>query len=382
MTVHFAHSSQYPDGSPRPQTEWEPLYTGNGNGHLEQVAQLAEAFAGKLGAADWGHLAGLWHDLGKYSKAFQAYLQKENGFDAHLEQYRGRVDHATAGSQLANETIHPWGRLLAYVIAGHHTGLADATSGQSSLDRRLRKTIEPTDAASADILSAQANLSLPKLSIDTKDEKRASFQIALFTRMVFSCLVDADSLATERFCDPAKSAQRSFSKNMFAEMKTILDDELNRLANQAKDSQVNRRRQDVLAACRAKARETPGLFKLTVPTGGGKTLASLAFAIEHAKHNHLDRVIYAIPFTSIIEQTADIFRGVFENLSHDIVVEHHSNFDPELERETVNSQLATENWDAPLIVTTNVQLFESLFAAGRTRCRKLHNIIGSVISPR
>jgi len=375
----YAHSRSYSDETPYPVSEWELLHTGTGDGHLEKVAELAASFADKFGAAEWGQLAGLWHDLGKYSLAFQAYLHKENGFEAHLEQYKGRVDHSTAGAQLASEKIHPWGRMLAYAIAGHHAGLADATGKQSNLDERLRKTIESFDAAPAEILGAEAELNLSALSIDTTDEKRAAFQLAFFTRMIFSCLVDADYLATEAFLDTTKSTLRPTGGNRLQTMQIALDRELERLANQASNNEVGRRRQDVVAACRESATKEPGLFTLTVPTGGGKTLASLVFAMEHALKHEMERVIYAIPFTSIIEQTADTFRDVFDTLGNDLVIEHHSNIDPDAKHETERSRLATENWDAPLVVTTNVQFFESLFASRTSRCRKLHNLANSVI---
>jgi CRISPR-associated endonuclease/helicase Cas3 len=366
---HYAHTLEN-----EPPECWEPLEK-----HLDNVAKMASQFAAKFGAAEWGQLTGLWHDLGKYSKAFQAYLHKENGFEGHLEQYTGRVDHSTAGAQLANEEVRPWGRMLAYVIAGHHGGLTDATGGRSSLDGRLRKSVEAIDAAPDEILGTATDLNLSTLSIDTSDEKRAAFQLALFTRMIFSCLVDADFLATEAFMDPTKSAQRPKAGDQLREMQMALDKELEGLADQAADNEVGRRRQDVVAACRAATKQEPGLFTLTVPTGGGKTLASLAFAIGHAQRHGMVRVIYAIPFTSIIEQTAEVFRGVFDRLGNDLVVEHHSNVDPDAKHETVRSRLASENWDAPLVVTTNVQLFESLFASRTSRCRKLHNLAGSVI---
>ncbi len=365
----YAHSLEG-----RPVAEWEPL-----EDHLQAVAQYAEIFAAKFGAAEWGSLVGRWHDLGKYSTAFQAYLHKENGFQTHLEQYKGRVDHSTAGAKLASEKVHPWGRMLAYVIAGHHAGLADATGGQSSLDERLQKQVESIDAAPAEVLGNFVDLGEPALSIDKADKKRAVFQLALFTRMIFSCLVDADFLATEAFMSPEKTAQRPLGGSQLPAMQAALDSKYEKLASQAVDNEVNRRRQDVVAACRAAAKEKPGLFTLTVPTGGGKTLASLAFALRHALQHGMERIIYAIPFTSIIEQTADEFRSVFDTLGSDLVVEHHSNVDPDAKHETARSRLAAENWDAPLVVTTNVQFFESLFASRTSRCRKLHNLVGSVI---
>jgi len=375
----FAHS--LPD---RPVEDWERL-----EDHLAAVAARTAQFAARFQARDWGHLAGLWHDTGKYSAAFQAYLHKENGFEAHLEQYKGRVDHSTAGAQHAVAVVKPWGRLLAYVIAGHHAGLADASGSASSLDERLDKNIEPYTAAPPEVLDADEPLNPPPLAIDQGDETRGdetrgdetrgAFQVALFTRMLFSCLVDADYLATEAFMDAGKSADRPTNDVSLQSILDLLDSYLGNLSANSEPTDVNKRRSEVLAACREASELSPGLFSLTVPTGGGKTLASLAFALRHAVTHGLSRVIYAIPFTSIIDQTAGVFREVLGELGEEVVLEHHSNVDPDAQHETKRSRLAAENWHAPLVVTTNVQLFESLFAARTSQCRKLHNLVASVI---
>ncbi len=264
VSRYFAHSL-----AGRPPEDWEPLEV-----HLQAVADLAGEFADRFGATEWGRVLGLWHDLGKYSAAFQAYLRAANGIDAHLEQQPGRVDHSTAGAKHAVETLKPWGRLLAYAIAGHHAGLSDSAGGTSSLAGRLAKRIEPYDAAPSSILR---NVSLPQptLSIDTKDEARASFQLGLFARMLFSCLVDADFLATESFMNPEQAKQRPTVGVQIDNMAIVLDQHLSRLAAGAPDNEVGRRRQKVLAACRAAANQPPGLFTLTVPTGGGKLLPRL-----------------------------------------------------------------------------------------------------------
>ncbi|MCA9248065.1 MAG: CRISPR-associated endonuclease Cas3'' [Planctomycetales bacterium] len=367
MNNYYAHSL-----AGRLPLEWEPL-----DDHLQAVASRAGEFAACFGARDWGRVAGLWHDLGKYSSAFQAYLHRENDCEAHLEQFKGRVDHSTAGAQHAAKSIRPWGRMLAYAIAGHHAGLANAAVDEASLDARLKKNVEPYDAAPNEILSVANQLSTPALTMDHADRGRAAFQMALFTRMVFSCLVDADFLATESFLNPQQAAARPVDHESLAAMAGALDRYLDELSDNSQLTRVGRCRQEVLAACRSAAELQPGFFSLTVPTGGGKTLASLALAIKHAQRAGLRRVIYAIPFTSIIEQTAAVFRRVFAGLNEAVVLEHHSNFDPR--KETVKSRLAAENWDTPLVVTTNVQLFESLYAARTSRCRKLHNLVGSVI---
>ena len=259
---------------------------------------------------------------------------------------------------------------MAYIIAGHHTGLPDWHSSEtagaalkarldddSHLERTLSQAIPPE-------IHSQPK---PDSALLGKGKG-----FALWVRMLFSCLVDADFLDTEEFMDEGKAVQRT-DVHAIPEMLPRFNAYMEKEFSDVPPTRVNRVRADVLQQCRDKAHEAPGLFSLTVPTGGGKTLSSLAFALEHATHYRKQRVIYAIPYTSIIEQTANIFLGIFP----DVVVEHHSNLDTD--KETVKSRLATENWDAPLIVTTNVQFFESLFAAKTSRCRKLHNIVNSVV---
>jgi CRISPR-associated endonuclease/helicase Cas3 len=367
---HFAHS--LPN---EPPDSWELL-----EAHLSLVAEYATRFADRFEAPDIGRTLGLWHDIGKYSREFQAYLHRENGFEAHLETTASdRVDHSTAGAQLACQLFgnHPYGRMLAYCVAGHHAGLADAVSegGSSGLDQRLIRSVPSIDDAPTALLQK------PELPVQlpiTLDERESSvaFQLAFFTRMLFSCLVDADYLATEEFLSPDKTIHRRTDLPSMQTLADILDQHLMSLSN-GKTGPVADARADVLDACRRAARKDRGLYSLTVPTGGGKTLSSLTFGLSHAGKHRMDRIIYAIPFTSIIEQTADVFRSVFSSCPDEVVLEHHSNTDPD--RETVASRLVTQNWDAPIVVTTNVQFFESLFASKTSRCRKLHNICNRVI---
>ena len=340
--------------------------------HLSEVAKSAAKFAETFGSSDWGSIAGLWHDLGKYSAEFQRRIKSVSGYDteAHLEGQHGRVDHSTSGAQHAIEQFGLHGRILAYLIAGHHAGLPDWHISEASgaalkvrLDDKshLQRTL--SQAIPSNILSQ------PKPT-STLLGKAKGF--ALWVRMLFSCLVDADFLDTEAFMNADKAAQRRdvlTVPELLARFDAFMEDKFSDVL----PTTVNRIRANVLHQCRQKARERPGLFSLTVPTGGGKTLSSLAFALEHAKCHGKQRLIHVIPYTSIIEQTANVFRDIFP----DAVVEHHSNLDPD--KETVKSRLAAENWDAPLIVTTSVQFFESLFAAKTSRCRKLHNIVNSVV---
>lgn len=352
--------------------------------HLRAVAALAADFSQPFDPAlqpqRWAYLAGLWHDLGKYRPGFQRYMQlADNPANAHIEGKVGGREktHSAAGAlwaiQQLNKPNQPYGNILAYLIAGHHAGLDDWDGG-------LNQRLESDDAKQELKESLEAN---PPTNILAHSALVAQIPggpagFALWVRMLFSCLVDADFLDTEAHFDADKPARRDGFPTL-EQMRVTLDAHMVAKAASATPSNVNTLRADILRQCREKAALPAGFFSLTVPTGGGKTLSSLAFALNHAQTHGKRRVIYAIPYTSIIEQTADVFRGVFKSLGDEVLIEHHSQADAADRDETARSRLACENWDAPLVVTTNVQLFESLFAAKTSRCRKLHNIVGSII---
>lgn len=356
--------------------------------HLRAVARLAAEFSSVFDAVEptqrWTYLAGLWHDLGKYRPGFQKYVRLADNPDAHIEGKVGGREktHSAAGALWAlrrlEQTHGPQGKLaahvLAYLIAGHHAGLADWNDG---LQQRL------ADPDSLQELQESLCASPPDdvLKPDgfTPDLRRIPGGVggfALWVRMLFSCLVDADFLDTEAHFDAGKPARREGFPTL-AQMRDAFDAHMAALP--VAPTPVNTLRADILSQCRAQAALPPGFFSLTVPTGGGKTLSSQAFALTHALAHGKRRIVYAIPYTSIIEQTADVFRNVFQALGDEVLIEHHSQADAASTDETARSRLACENWDAPLVVTTNVQLFESLFAAKTSRCRKLHNLVGSVI---
>ena len=354
--------------------------------HLHGVARLAREFANPFGSGEWAELAGLWHDLGKYRSRFQRYIGHVSGYDvdAHIEGKPGKAPHSTAGALLACDKFKETGRILAYLIAGHHAGLSDWHSEEYSLQARLDgdKARQELDEALAARPPAELLAAGDGFRPDLRRVPGLKDGFALWVRMLFSCLVDADFLDTEAFMEAGKAERRGGYPEISGLLDCFdrhMDDLATHLAERGPLSPVNRLRADILRQCRAKAAEAPGLFSLTVPTGGGKTLSSLAFALEHAHRHGKRRVVYVIPYTSIIEQTADVFRGIFQGLDPDPVVEHHSNAEADDSRENHKSRLACENWDAPLIVTTNVQFFESLFAARVSRCRKLHNLVDSVV---
>ncbi|MCI0667514.1 MAG: CRISPR-associated helicase Cas3', partial [Methylococcaceae bacterium] len=346
--------------------------------HLIEVGKLASKFARNFGE-DWAELAGRWHDLGKYRPAFQAYICRDSGYDpeAHISgEHNTKTAHASTGAVLAAQQ-GPWGRILAYLIAGHHAGLPDYEPDKAK-GRGLREIIEEDRDMLQEALKQPIPDQILRFDVPTSIPPGGPACGHLWIRILFSCLVDADFLDTERFMDPEKAMVRSNSAAMW-QLLECFDGFIENLKAQANDTPLNRIRSDILVQCRNTARKKPGVFTLTVPTGGGKTLSSLAFALEHAITHNKQRIIYAIPYTSIIEQTADIFRSLFAPLG-EVLIEHHSNTDADqFDKEHNWSRLATENWDAPLIVTTTVQLFESLYAARTSRCRKLHNLIDSVI---
>ena len=358
----FAHSREG-----QGQEMWQTL-----EAHLRGVSKQAREFAARFGAGEWGALAGLLHDVGKYTQAFQRRLAGAGN----------RVDHSSAGARLAVDRFKGPGRLLAYCIAGHHAGLPDGRDNDlACLTARLKTAVVPEPALTLAVGDAPGSFPF------TQSMGRTGFQCAFFIRMLYSCLVDADFLDTEAFLDQEKHARRGGYPTL-AIMRERLTTHLAGFAAKADPSPVDPWRAKVLGWCLEAAGDAPGLFSLTVPTGGGKTLSSLAFALKHAVAHGLTRVIYVIPYTSIIEQNADVFR---EAVGPEAVVEHHSNYDPKRRTDkdaaepsgdeglAKRHELAAENWDAPLVVTTSVQFFESLFAHRSSHCRKLHNVAKSVV---
>lgn len=362
---YYAHSL---DG--RPQDEWQSLEE-----HLRQTAQKAGGFAAHFQSQEWAHAAGWMHDFGKGCAEFQAYLARENGLDDAEYDVPGnsRVNHSSAGAAFADDVVKGMsGLTLAYLVAGHHAGLPDWFSdqtGRAALQVRIEEGREDLKKikTQTDQWAAQVRVPTKALSFVRKGNYH------FWVRMLYSCLIDADFLDTEGFMNPRQLLNRGCFASII-ELKAKFDRHMESKVGCCEETRVNAVRQKVLADCRAAGASEVGLYSLTVPTGGGKTLSGMAFALEHALRHGKDRIIYVIPYTSIIEQTAMILRNIFGDEN---VIEHHSNLDPE--KETERSRLAAENWDAPVIVTTNVQFFESLYAAKSSRCRKLHNIANSVV---
>ena len=374
--TYYAHSLKDDPNTDR----WQKLAD-----HLQAVAQMAGSFARQFQAEDWGHNLGMLHDIGKGSQSFQTYLLRCQEKDYHEAELKGHIDHSSAGAQRAVALDPVLGHLLAYPAAGHHAGLLDAVGEGASLDNRLKKKVDDCETAARE-LPPMRSLRLPVFLEDDlrrrgSEPKQVAFSFGFFVRMLFSCLVDADFLDTERFLDSSRALSRprwppDMLKRMDEQVESYVAGEFAETEDPV-DVERRRVRQDCIRA----ADSEPGLFSLTVPTGGGKTLSSLAFGLRHARLRGLTRIIYVIPFTSIIEQNAEVFRKVFAPLQEqglsDPVLEHHSAIDTG--KETAESRLAAENWDAPLVITTSVQFYESLFAHRTSRCRKLHNISRSVI---
>ncbi|MFC2406978.1 MAG: CRISPR-associated endonuclease Cas3'' [Cardiobacterium sp.] len=368
MPTCYAHSAEN-----RPESDWQTL-----KNHAENVAALAAQFAEPFGAAEIARYTALLHDLGKYSEPFQNRLRGGK-----------RVDHATAG---AKEAIARWkmtGKLMAYCIAGHHAGLANGSgegNNRSTLKERLAADIPTLNPVWQAEIPLPEKIPLPPLK---SNPKYPGFAQAFFTRMLYSCLVDADYLDTEAFY--ARLDGKTVARGGYPSLEALqqaFNQHLQNVRADAKENseggqaELNRLRSDILDHAQQQAALPPGLFTLTVPTGGGKTYTSMAFALEHARQHGQRRIIYVIPFTSIIEQNAAAFRDAFGDLGEAAVLEHHSTFDDrKLQERDTRDKLrhATENWDAPIVVTTAVQFFESLFADRSSRCRKLHNIANSVI---
>lgn len=373
----FAHSLP---GQPD-MSRWEPLHH-----HLSRVGRLAGIFAEPFGASMAALAMGLLHDIGKCSDLYQSYIRRpidKGGTKG--------PDHSSAGAKEAMAAYGPLGRLLAYGIAGHHSGLMDGEGHEGgTLDSRRDKGVEPYAAWRDHVVDLPCATDLARTLIPPAVNPIApGFEMAFFARMLFSCLVDADFLETERFYAMADGRDAPMRGGTIG--RHHLDAiRAHRTRYRRADTPVNVLRAQILDHANGKAALPPGLFTLTVPTGGGKTLTSLSFALEHALAHDLRRIVYVIPFTSIIEQTADVFRQALGTPAD--ILEHHSSFDwdrrpPGSDNDQEEEGAAglaklrrdAENWDAPIIVTTAVQFFESLFAARTSKARKLHNLAKSVI---
>ncbi|MBE0509079.1 MAG: CRISPR-associated endonuclease Cas3'', partial [Marinospirillum sp.] len=296
--------------------------------HLKKVAGICGNTASSFESEGWGFAAGQWHDLGKYRAPFQKYIRDASGFErenAHVEQEKnpGRVTHSTAG---AVHAIKQWpgvpGYVLAYLISGHHAGLPDWFGARGSLQYRLSEAeqeyFESLQAPIPEQLLTAQQPGVPSAAL-SKDS------IALWMRVLFSCLVDADFLDTESYMSPEKLSNRGCYPSL-NELHQVFFEKMQKLQDEADATDLNTTRKAIFNACQQMAVQPSGIFSLTVPTGGGKTLASLGFALEHAKRHNKSRIIYAIPFTSIIEQNADVFRAF---LGDEVVLEHHSSLDVE-----------------------------------------------------
>ena len=336
--------------------------------HSNGVAQLASRFAADFGFGTWGYIAGLLHDKGKEQKDFQRYIRYVSGYDLS-DRFSGNVNHSYVGALLARQLYKSSYPILSHVILGHHGGLKD----YGDLELKMQeKTPEDIDTAPLCI-----PLTLPL------GFKAESSEFNHLTRVLYSCLVDADYLDTEAFMNEENSELRK-EKQTLIELLPKLEVYLQYITSKAVDTPVNKIRAQVQKQCLVRADDAPGFFSLTVPTGGGKTLSSLVWAMNHAIKYDKKRIIIAIPYTSIIVQTAQTLRDIFGSEN---VLEHHSNVDYDAKEEYENLKslnqlrfkLATENWDYPIVVTTNVRLFESMYSNKPSACRKLHNICNSVL---
>ncbi|MCH4156630.1 MAG: CRISPR-associated helicase Cas3' [Muribaculaceae bacterium] len=347
----LAHVSA--DGEKRVQTIEE---------HCLGVSSLAMKFAEPFFSQDISAEIGLLHDIGKYSDDFQAYIRNCSGYEK-IDNAPIRTEHSIPGAKVAGSFYPQFQRIIEYCIAGHHSGLHDYSDLASKL------------------IGAKQLEGLPQIEHHTIDVSKVmphldEMNFHLWIRLLFSCLVDADYLDTEKFMQPDKSDKRDKKDNL-ATLRDKLETYLAKIRGTANKTELNKTRSEIQDRCKEYATKGTGFYSLTVPTGGGKTLAGMQWAINHAIKHNKKRIVVAIPYTSIITQNAEIFRQIFGMQN---VVEHHSNIDEsDGQRTDERRNLAAENWDAPIIVTTNVQLFESLYSCKPAKCRKLHNLSDCVL---
>lgn len=385
--------------------------------HLVGVADRSAALAGKVGLASLGELIGLVHDLGKYSHAFQTYIGSGTGMilpdeDEFIDvkEMKGKIDHSSSGAQYIWHGLRQRkevaaklaGQIMALCVASHHSGLADCLSpdGSDTFTVRMNKSGERThfdevckswDAVVrarvnkllvSPVLEKEMHRRLESLAHGERHQAVREFWLGLLVRFLFSALIDADRVDAADFERPAIGRERY--SGVYPDWKTLIDKLERHNAEFGIGCPIDKIRSGISSACKMASTRGKGLYTLTVPTGGGKTLASLRFALHHAWRHHMDRVIYVLPYTSIIDQNAAVVRSILENAaasgengSKPIVLEHHSNLTPE--KDTWQSRVLSENWDAPIIFTTAVQFLETLFSAGTRGARRMHQLANAVI---
>ncbi|MDD8058962.1 CRISPR-associated helicase Cas3' [Shewanella metallivivens] len=393
--------------------------------HLWAVSELAGKLSKKVGFEKQGQLIGLMHDFGKYSSAFQNYMRliitEQTGYNPDNDEgssesptsksLKGKIDHSSAGAQWVlkalwphigklqqqDQTLTPYGlaiaQALSMCIASHHSGLIDSLSeSENVFTNRIKKHDELTHLkecsknADPELLSQAQLLASFEFILESSKHLKAMFDrfelsaiehdyyLGMFTKMMFSCLIDADRIDSADFEQPCNKLERfklpdwAFACDRI-ESFIVQFDPVN---------PIDHIRAEISDNCFHRAQDETGIYSLTVPTGGGKTYASLRFALHHAKKHNLDRIIYIIPFTSIIEQNANAIRGVLDEVNtDDWVLEHHSSLEPE--QQTWRSKLACENWDKPIVLTTMVQFLESAFASGTRGSRRMHQLSNAVL---
>lgn len=388
--------------------------------HLLEVAEITKTLASKINVPEAGELIGLLHDFGKYSESFQNYIQSGTGLlnadidDAYVDAValKGKIDHSTAGAQWVWEALSKVGKngegklcgqILALCIASHHSGLIDCLKpeGVNGFKDRINKDdarshlAECKQNADAAILEQAQNLAdkplmlamLKQISLLMRKEQHGQtiseaikhFYIGFWTRFLFSCLIDADRINSADFEIPKNACYRNNAVSWDIAIKRMEFFLTEQQSTPNNNTQINVIRNTISDTCKNRAQDAQGIYTLTVPTGGGKTYASLRYALHHAKKHGLERIIYIIPYTSIIEQNAQAIRKVVEREGDEYpwVLEHHSNLEPE--NQTWHSKLAAENWDAPIVLTTMVQFLETLFSGGTRGVRRLHQLANSVI---